>query len=828
MSNNDNQSAHRTGRLSSRKKDSAGSTNHNSEIKPKRDSDEVLGAIEGVEKQLDSLRRAHEEHRVLTEELNKRRDEIEETAEEIESRETELSAREVELAEMRQEVEERESEIAQRTSGLEQRESQLAQHAESIEGLEAVVEAKSKQIDQRVEELDKQLQGISHRKDELAKLEQQARERIELDNNLQEQITQLTEDLDQTRARLGGREIELKERSKVVEELSVQASRLEKQMAEITSKAAADEETSLKMVDEMQVQLQEAQTKLDAHDEAMLASMSRIEELERISQSRTQELQEATKTIEKLSSIESTHAQTIDQVSQLESKLKDAHSKLSATQSELQESQQRFKAAKQELETAPSGDQLSVIQTKLDKSTQELKLAKTRAAELESQLQDFGSSATEEVEASKAHIAKLTEQLKEAQTSLQKAAESRKQIQSDLQAKLDEAIQSGQKLADSSSSNTQQVQELTSKLAQRDEQVTAIRAKYDELSDQLLQEQAKSEEQQSQIERFAEMLDVSNDREEKLNAQIEELNELISSAQESTGSMSDEWVTTRRERLDRVKMILRVNSDKVRRATEALRDRYDQCEKVLLKRSELVEAYQAVADAQKKLAKREARSGTLLGLSGLGLLLMMIAGLSWFVAGQVTPGTYASRVTVAARAGERVMTTDDLASWQGYIEGLVSDPQFIEQAAQRMKRRGIESLAIPGTLGAHMSESLDVIAAEPGKVELEYRGHGAANTQRVLDTYALTLTAQANASRARRLDGALTSITDPATIGDAPLDTTRVETAGMIFGGSSAATLLFGGIFWRRLAKLKANFERDSRVEPLFDEDSWEVEGKEG
>jgi hypothetical protein len=90
----------------------------------------------------------------------------------------------------------------------------------------------------------------------------------------------------------------------------------------------------------------------------------------------------------------------------------------------------------------------------------------------------------------------------------------------------------------------------------------------------------------------------------------------------------------------------------------------------------------------------------------------------------------------------------------------------------------------------------------------------------------MTVTSQANAARARRIDGALTTIDSQAQVGDAPLDTARIETAGMIFGGSSFATFLFGGIFWRRLAKMKANFERDSRVEPLFDEDSWEVEGQ--
>ena len=775
----DNRSTSNTGRQSAKASKATRMNTDAPEIKPKKDADEVLGAIEGVEKQLNALRGAHEEQRKLSAELSVRKAQIEETADQIESRETELSTREIELAEMRQNLENREADIAQRASGLEQRESQLAQHAESVESLEATVESKSMQIDQRVDELDKQLQGISNRKSELAKLEKQARARIELDSTLETQIGELTKELDQTKASLGGREIELKERVKVIKDLSIQAGRLEKQMEAISAKSKADEQDSLEILEEMQGQLDKATSSVSDHDNAMMRALERIDELESITSNLDKDLKAANSIISKHQGTDKANTQSFDQ-----------------------------------------------IQLKLDQSIKELKESNTHAAGLQKQLQAADSGASKEIKASKAQIAKLTKDLAAASSGIQEAKSTRDQIQQDLQSKLDQAIRAGKQFQELSGTHQSEITKLQSHLQERDEQVRIIRTKYDEISNQLIAEQTAAQDSQAKIDKLGSLLTESNDKEDELTQQIVELNELLEGI-ESQGSLkSDEWSVTRKERLTRVKSILRIQSDKIRRATEALRDRYDQCEQVLVKRAELVEAYQAVTDAQAKLSKREARSGALLGLSGFGLLVMLIAGLSWFVSGQVAPGTYASSITLTAKAGERSLTTQDIASWQGYVEQLVTDPQFVEKAAQSMKRRGITDLAVAGTLSAHMNESLDVISAEPGMIQLEYRGQGPARTQRILDTYALTVTAQANAARARRIDGAMTSIIENASVGQAPLDTTRIQTAGMIFGGSSLATFILGGRFWRRLASVKAKFERDSRIEPLFDEGSWEVEGK--
>ena len=815
MSDNDNQSTHKTGRLTSRSK-SPKDAIHGPEIKPQKDGDDVIGAIEGVEKQLNALRDAHEEHRKLTTDLATRRVQIDEFAEQIEARESELTTNEVELAEMRQDLEDREAEIVQRASGLEQRESQIAQHADRIEELEAVVETKAEKVDQRIEELDNQLEGISIRKDELAKLEVQAKERLEQDSKLEIEIQELDKELDRTKASLGGREIELKERAKVVEDLAVQAGLLEKQMGELTVRSKNDETESLEIIEEMQTRLDESLLKVKAHDEAMQRALTRIDELESISATRGDDLDKATTRLEELG--DSEKASTKSKAGSMK--------QIAELQDQLAQSKGEFKSVKEALDASPSDKQFAEIQKKLDQSSKQLKDSQAATKELESQIQSIGSNATKEIESSGSQIAKLNTDLNQARSELKNSIGARADLQRDLQSKLDKAIKTGKQLQSSSGSDQSTIAELHEQLAGRDKQIATIQAQHEEISAQLLTEQGSSSEAQAKISQMGDIIEAAGVQEQELTQELAELNELVASEQSKGRATTDEWTASRRERLSRVKSILRLQSYKIRRATEALRDRYDQCEQVLLKRTELVEAYQAISEAQTKLAKREARSGTLLGLSGIGLLVMMIAGASWFIAGQVVPGTYASRVTLTAKAGERALTTEDIASWQGYVEGLVTDPQFIEQAAARMKRRGISDLAIAGSLSAHMSESLDVVSAEPGKIEFEYRGDGSARTQRILDTFALTITSQANAARARRIDGALTSIESTSTLGDAPLDSARIETAGKIFGGSTLGTFVFGGIFWRRLAKVKANFERDNRVDPLFDEDSWEVDRK--
>lgn len=309
-----------------------------------------------------------------------------------------------------------------------------------------------------------------------------------------------------------------------------------------------------------------------------------------------------------------------------------------------------------------------------------------------------------------------------------------------------------------------------------------------------------------------------------LKARVEELELELEVANAKPRPNADEFQRSRRRRLAKQRKVLREQSTKIRRATEALRDRLDQCDAVLQKRAELAQAYQAIVDMRQKNAKREVRGGVLFGVVGMMAVIGMMGAVSWFVAGRVAPGEYAASVVIRAQAGPRqTLSEEDAVGWQAYMTGLTADPRFLEQAAARMKQRGIATLGTAGELGREVKDRLTVDTPSPDEIRLEWRGEGAERTRRILDTYAVALAGASNQARARRSDQATTEITQEAVASSEPLDTKRIEMAGMVFGGSTGFMLLTGGLIWRRLSAAKARFERDIRMDPLLDDSQWQM-----
>jgi hypothetical protein len=242
---------------------------------------------------------------------------------------------------------------------------------------------------------------------------------------------------------------------------------------------------------------------------------------------------------------------------------------------------------------------------------------------------------------------------------------------------------------------------------------------------------------------------------------------------------------------------------------------------VLSRRAELAEAYQAVADAEGRLSRREARNGSVLLVCAIVTIIGVLGALSWFISGRVNPGVHAATATVVADAGNRKLTDADKAGWQAYIEGLMADPAFLESVADRMKRRGIATLATAGAMRSLVTQDLDLQSPETGVVQFELRGEGRSRMERVMDTYVVALASTANHARSRRTDGATTVVSAGAAVRTDPLDQTRLYTAGAMFGGTSLATVLLGGLLWRRMTETKAKFERNARVESILDESTW-------
>jgi hypothetical protein len=201
---------------------------------------------------------------------------------------------------------------------------------------------------------------------------------------------------------------------------------------------------------------------------------------------------------------------------------------------------------------------------------------------------------------------------------------------------------------------------------------------------------------------------------------------------------------------------------------------------------------------------------------------MALGALSWVVAGQVAPATYAARAVVGADTTGKTVAEDQLAEWERYHESLLMDPRIIEVAADRMGRRGIASLSEPGALTARLNGDMSHESAVAGRLTIELRGPGAAKAQRELETYVTALVSQANAGKEHRSDGLATIIAEaPNTLGG-PITDARPIFAVVIFGGSLAAFSVLGTLVWRRLAAAKVKLEREEQIDSVLTNEVWE------
>ncbi len=202
-------------------------------------------------------------------------------------------------------------------------------------------------------------------------------------------------------------------------------------------------------------------------------------------------------------------------------------------------------------------------------------------------------------------------------------------------------------------------------------------------------------------------------------------------------------------------------------------------------------------------------------------ILAALGGISWAVAGELAPATFAARSTIAADNRTVAATAEQLAEWTKFHEELLKDPALMEVAADRMGRRGIESLASAGALSARLHEDLTHEAPISGQIVMEFRGKGRGQTQRALDTYVNALVSQSNAGKERRVDGLPTMIVETASVLDGPIVDPRPIYALGVFGAAFGVTTLLMLIIWKRLASARTKFEEESQIDAILDNVNW-------
>lgn len=281
------------------------------------------------------------------------------------------------------------------------------------------------------------------------------------------------------------------------------------------------------------------------------------------------------------------------------------------------------------------------------------------------------------------------------------------------------------------------------------------------------------------------------------------------------------WVEHRRKRLQKVRAAISLRTARLQKGEAALTKRFEACEQLLSQRAALAATHQKLrAIEHRQLAHRASSRAATVALCS-ALTVAVLAVLSWVGAREFAPAKFEAESVLTADAKGRPLGEGELAEWQRYHESLLLDPLYHEAAADRFKRQGGETLVTPAQVAELVRTSMSTESLEDGELRVRLRGQGADQTERVLDTLTAALASHANASAARRIDGGVTKVTQPATAGDFPIDQTRNVWTLIGFGISTIVAFTFMGLLYLRLSRAKTQFEKDATIAASLDDARW-------
>ncbi|GJM18113.1 MAG: hypothetical protein DHS20C14_03260 [Phycisphaeraceae bacterium] len=788
--------------------------------------DSVMGMIAGVEERISQLKRLHDEHRKASEALDQSRvefeadrDRVAADREHLEQLASELADREQAAAGREQEHQAKIEEIEAKLRELSDRESRFAAHEDESRQLADRLERDRQDLQDRMtrvqSEVDARWKRIDERQSRLEDLQGTIDERLEeaqrRDAELIEREAQLRE-LNVSSGRVEELEARLGQREKIIAEMRDQAERADEELvsardamlraggaAEQLGEARRECADLRSQVADLHKQLERTQGGTEELDEAQ----NRIDHLEaelEVAQSKVE--QTASSAAEKVATERENTERLRAELIELAGSRDDALGTASAARERLEHLEQQLTEARAELAEAQSArgedsETTQVLTTELEAACKRAEQAEAMVARLREAGEREDSQQSVRIEALEADLEAAREQIEAASQGGAEALVAERERADALQVRVTEL--------------------------ESDEQATEYQLRIEALEGDLDQtrlaldraernNEERADEDTAAIKRLGA-------RVEELEAQREQMQHQLAEAE--LRPRDDREVGQRRDRLRRQRDLLRNQSRKLNSATKALRDRFDQVEQILSRRAELSEAYQAVADSEAKLSNRESRHSAVLLLCAIVTIMGVVGAMSWFVSGVTMPGAHAATAIVRADAGSRDLTEADVEGWTAYVNGLLEDPAFLEMVSDRMKRRGIASLATPGALRTTVASSLDAQTPEPGKVVFELRGDGRSKTERVLDTFVVAMASHANHARSRRSDGATTVVEQASRVRTDPLDQTRVYAAGGMFSGGMLLAMIGGNVLWRRMRDSKAKFERDARVDMILDESRW-------
>ena len=475
------------------------------------------------------------------------------------------------------------------------------------------------------------------------------------------------------------------------------------------------------------------------------------------------------------------------------------------------------------------------------------KAVEAAAAEVAAREVSFKTRAAER-ETSASRAGEIEKSYKEAKAALAAEQARARESEAALRAELAAAVKTRDDLAKRASSGSDSEQRLRTELENAIRKSAALQAVAEEHARQLAAEreeakrlalelsavastskqtQSSSEADRAKLEKAAKALIELRAERDGLKSELArartELTRAVESATKGRPAAPNDAATLlRRKRVARYRQLVKEQSEKVKKATETLRSRFEAAEQLVAQRAELAEAHAAIK-ANERRAEKSKSKGRVAATMFYGLAsALVLAFMCWIGTGLIAPGSYIATATIGAESRTRDLTDAERAEWQAFHEQILADPQFHEITAERMGRQALVAYSNAGAVRELIKSTVKTHSAEDGQLVIELQGDGPDRPKRVLDTLVTALASHANSSRHKRVDGATTAIRQPATVSDQPVDNQRLVFAGLAWAVSLMLGMGVAAVLWRRMLHAKSTFERATRVDEVLDESRWQ------
>lgn len=241
-------------------------------------------------------------------------------------------------------------------------------------------------------------------------------------------------------------------------------------------------------------------------------------------------------------------------------------------------------------------------------------------------------------------------------------------------------------------------------------------------------------------------------------------------------------VSLRRARLKKQRRLLAERAAQLVRAKEMLANKLADTARTRTSLPLAAGAEPLPTGPARSVAPSRSASGSVgMGMLAAAMSLALIAGTSWWAAGQIDQPKFVAKATIGM--AEAVDEPGLAESWTSFHEELARDPQLLEYAAERLKRAGYPEYSTPSDVRRLMDESMTIDGGTPGRLNLQLLGPGRQRTQRLLDAYLSVLVSMANDSRERRADQSSTMVMIDAKANDEPVSDRRMPIFAVLAGG---------------------------------------------